>query len=120
MTEREIFLAVLELHDPEARDAYLAGTCAGNDALRARVEALLRSHQTAGSFLGKPAVEPPEPAPSATQAVSDEATPDGPGNADALTFLDPPGRPDSLGRLGHYEVLEVLGRGGFGIVLRAF
>ncbi len=39
---------------------------------------------------------------------------------DALTFLTPPRRPDSLGRIGHYEVLEVLGKGGFGIVFRAF
>jgi hypothetical protein len=37
-----------------------------------------------------------------------------------LGFLQPPGRPDSLGRVGHYEVLEVLGRGGFGTVFRAF
>ena len=39
---------------------------------------------------------------------------------DDLNFLSPSTRPDSLGRLGHYEMLQVLGRGGFGIVFRAF
>ena len=37
-----------------------------------------------------------------------------------LRFLTPSTRADSLGRLAHYEVLEVIGRGGMGIVLRAF
>src|SRR5437879_11025600 len=40
--------------------------------------------------------------------------------ADDLQFLSPCTRSDSLGRLGHYEMLQVLGRGGFGIVFRAF
>jgi tRNA A-37 threonylcarbamoyl transferase component Bud32/Tol biopolymer transport system component len=39
---------------------------------------------------------------------------------DALaSFLAPPSEPGSLGRLDHYEVLEVVGRGATGVVLRA-
>jgi len=38
----------------------------------------------------------------------------------SFAFLAPSSQPDSLGRLGHYEVLSLLGRGGFGIVFRAF
>ena len=38
----------------------------------------------------------------------------------ALEFLEPSSEPGSFGRLGHHEVMEVLGRGGFGIVVRAF
>ncbi len=45
------------------------------------------------------------------------------GNADAdaadLSFLQPSTRPDSLGRIGQYEVLQLLGTGAFGIVFRA-
>jgi formylglycine-generating enzyme required for sulfatase activity len=121
MTERDIFLALLDLPDPEARAARLQQACGGDPALRARVEALVRSHDRAGSFLASPAVAPPEPDAAATRDLGGESVPDGPARGgEALAFLTSSTRPDSLGRIGHYEVLEVLGRGGFGIVLRAF
>lgn len=35
-------------------------------------------------------------------------------------YLSPSTKPGSRGRLGHYEVLEILGKGAFGTVLKAF
>src|SRR5262245_23303926 len=37
-----------------------------------------------------------------------------------LDFLDPPEKAGQLGKLAHYEVMEVIGQGGMGIVLKAY
>ncbi len=39
---------------------------------------------------------------------------------DDLAFLEPSDKPGTIGRLGHYEIQGVVGRGGMGVVLRAF
>jgi serine/threonine protein kinase len=113
-----VFLGATEIADPADRAKFLDGACDGDAELRCRVEALLRAHDQPDSLLDQPAVAPHEPNAADACAIGCEggaATDDEP-----LTFLAPPTRPDSLGRLGHYEVLQVLGKGGFGIVFRAF
>lgn len=38
----------------------------------------------------------------------------------AVTFLEPSNRPGALGRLGDIDILEVIGHGGMGVVLKGF
>jgi serine/threonine-protein kinase len=45
---------------------------------------------------------------------------DGPSDSTSLDFLDPPDKLGQLGKLARYEILELIGRGGFGVVLKAF
>src|SRR6185312_10139324 len=123
---KQIFLEAAEQPDEAARVAYLDRACGGDAALRDRVEVLLRAHDPAGSFLVVPAVVIPDLALGETMAVTSSRPDDGAHRPDpedkseCLHILSPSARPESLGRIGHYEVLEVLGRGGFGIVFRAF
>src|SRR5205823_8530100 len=73
MTERDIFLAVLDLPDPTARAAYLDAACGNDTARGVRVEALLRSYEAAGSFLAEPAVAAPEPGQVVTRTLAPDA-----------------------------------------------
>ncbi|MDZ4684084.1 MAG: serine/threonine-protein kinase [Planctomycetaceae bacterium] len=142
MKDRELFLAALEIEDPAARQAHLQAECAGDATLLARVEALLASHAGQSQFLNIPVVEQmsdtgaaatmlagngstqdDEPDAAAVHSHGPATMTEHPADADdeiPLGYLEPSTKPDSLGRLGHYEVLNVVGRGAFGTVLRAF
>jgi serine/threonine protein kinase len=52
-----LFLSALEIESPAEREAFLAGVCGDDVALRNEVDQLLASHQIAGSFLDQPAPE---------------------------------------------------------------
>jgi len=118
MNERTIFLDALDKEDPTQRSAFLDSACAGDPELRQRVEALLRSHAEAGNFLDRLAAECLAEELATRRVTGETHAYTGP--AEDLGFLSPPVKPDVVGRLGHYDVLEVIGRGGMGIVLRAF
>jgi hypothetical protein len=137
-----VYLMAAEATDPDQRAAILDRECASEPEMRRCIEVWLRAGLEPTSILEQPdralfeaslsssdgtvPMDPPidpEEKPVATPApepVPAHVGTEGDEGKLALEFLQPSTKPGSLGRLGHYEVLEILGRGGFGIVVRAF
>ena len=148
MNEFELFQSALDIADPAARKQFLISACDHDAQMLSQVEALLASHEGQSQFLNIPVVvqiadivdvadagaaatdligsrSVRDNEPCATTIDSHGSDPmteqqDDTNNEISLGFLESSTKPGSLGRLAHYEILEVVGRGAFGTVLRAF
>src|SRR5437879_1837211 len=91
----EVFTEAVQLPIPE-RAAFLDRACAGDEDLRRRIEALLRSNERAGDFLEEP------PTGSIGERRAKVAAGEKPGD-----------------RVGRYKLLQEIGEGGCGVVFVA-
>jgi len=90
-----IYNAALEKASEAERSAYLEAVCGDDNVLRNRVEALLKAHKEAGSFLDVPDLD--------LNVTLDESP-----------IVEKPGTV-----IGRYKLLEQVGEGGFGVVYMA-
>ena len=101
---KAVFDQAAEIASPADRAAFLDEACGGDADLRARVEALLRAHAEAGSFLNRPAI-----ALGATGTF--EPTPEAETTAHSQECAG--------AQIGPYKLLQQIGEGGMGTVYMA-
>src|SRR5436853_212226 len=99
----EVFQSALDLPESE-RGGFIASACAGDDALREQVEALIKQYEQAGDFIEAPAV-----------AVAGFTA----GHALNTTLEGADEDPMAGRRVGSYRIVREVGRGGMGAVYLA-
>ena len=125
MSERDIFLAAIEIADLVQRASYIAEACGADSKLRAQVEELLKTHEQSSQFLETPAVASDSSVAQTFLTASSNANENphaerASAQAEFQKYLQSTCRTGWLGRLGHYEIEAILGQGAFGIVAKAF
>jgi eukaryotic-like serine/threonine-protein kinase len=109
--EEALFDAARNLAGPTPRRVFLDQACAGDSALRARLEALLAAGTDAEKFFEEVA---PFGNPSSKQRVSGTGASEESANRAEDAFAEHPGS-----RIGPYKLLQRIGEGGGGVVYMA-
>jgi serine/threonine protein kinase/Tfp pilus assembly protein PilF len=135
LTPKAVFDSAHEITDPIEREAYLDQVCGDAPDLRRRVEALLRAHEKAGSFLETPSLpedvtgpyQPETDGPGGQHPTTAEPLP---GHDPRLTQPEPAAGPGQDGddrqaseqpgtHVGPYRLARRIGQGGMGSVYLA-
>jgi serine/threonine protein kinase len=95
---KAIFMTALEKNESAERAAYVSEACGNDNALRQRVEILLKAHEDPGSFMKSPVAG----SAAAGVATLDEPISERPGTV-----------------IGPYKLMEQIGEGGMGLVFVA-
>jgi serine/threonine protein kinase/tetratricopeptide (TPR) repeat protein len=104
----EVFQTAIDL-PPRERRRYIVEACTGDDTLREQVEALVAQHDEAGDFIEAPAF-----------AITGITGLDPIVDADATTVQTESFDDPAIGRrIGAYQILREIGRGGMGAVYLA-
>ncbi len=112
--EEELFEAARKMPDESARTHFLDDECAGNAALRRRLEGLLEAAVEAEAFFTES-----ESALTFSGAPLGPILSTGTGNGNAARTAGIPGEETIGSRIGRYKLLQKLGEGGCGVVYLA-
>ncbi len=113
----EVFSESLKLGNAEERRQYVERVCGGDVKLAEQVFALLSAAQAAGSFLESPVRRVGQTRETHPPTAADLR---GSSEEEEFPFLSAPFDAGDIGSLGPYRILNCVGRGGMGIVFRAF
>ena len=115
-TVEKLFQQALGLNSEKERGEFLDRRCSDDPEMRKRVSSLLKAHGHAKDYLESDVVNDHFKVLTSMFSAIKEGAFD---KSEIIKFLEPSTQSESMGRLGHYEVREVIGYGATGVVLGA-
>jgi eukaryotic-like serine/threonine-protein kinase len=118
MNPFDVFQTALELPSIPEQDAFIEEACRDDSALAANVRSLIEAHRMAGDFLESPVLSN-----DLSDRASDTVVPDALDvvfhERELRRLLPRAQDPSAYGMLGDFSILEILGAGTSGVVVKA-